>query len=51
MQDKITQTSGVNSNGPMMSTCKWNANKLKNVTNKMCVKTAINVRLKNLLRN
>jgi len=24
------------------STCKWKTNKLKNVTNKMCVKTAIN---------
>ena len=36
-----------NSNGPTTSTCKCNINKLKNVRNKMCVKTAINAWLKN----
>ena len=36
-----------NSNGPKMSTCKWNTNKFKNVTNKMYIKTVINARLKN----
>ena len=35
-----------NSSGPTMSARKWNTNKLKNVTNGMCVKTAINVQLK-----
>jgi len=30
-----------NSNGPKASICKWNTNKPKNVTNKMCVKTSI----------
>jgi len=31
-----------NSNGPTTSICKWNTNKLKNITNKMCIKSAIN---------
>ena len=38
-----------NSNGPTTSTCKCNINKLKNVRNKMCVKTAINAWLKKLI--
>jgi len=37
-----------NSNGPTMSTCKCNTMKL-NVTNKMCVKNAINARLQKLM--
>jgi len=32
-----------------LSTCNWYTNKLKNVTNKMCVKTAINAQLKKLI--
>jgi len=31
-----------NSNEQTMSTCKWNTEKLKNLTNKMCIKTTIN---------
>jgi len=34
-----------NSNGPMTSTSKWNTKTLRNVTNKMCVKTMINIQL------
>jgi len=30
-----------------MSTCKQNTNELKNVTNKMCIKTTINAQFKN----
>jgi len=29
-----------------MSTCKCNTNKLKNVTNKTCIKTALSMQLK-----
>jgi len=38
-----------NSNGPTTFSCKWNTNKLKNLTNKMCVKTAINMQFKQLI--
>jgi len=38
-----------NSKERTTSTCKWNTNKLKNVTNKMCIKTEINMRLKKLI--
>ena len=41
-----------NSNGPTTSraTCKLNTNKLKNVTNKLCIKTATNAWLKKINR-
>ena len=48
-QDSILPSHAFNSNGPTTSTCKWNINNLKNVTNKMCVKIAINARLKELI--
>jgi len=37
------------SNGPMMSTCKCNTNKMKNEPNKMCIKTTINAQLEKLI--